>query len=1014
MKKLKTLLVALLAAIAAPHLTAQPTATPIKREFRSTWIAALGIDFGYSTFKSTIDKYTSELAAQNYTAVCLHARPMADAMYESKLVPWSSYASGTRGQSPGYDPLQYAIDAAHSKGLELYAWLNPFRWQNKAEVDFNTSYDQQWKANGWGLNNDAQTILNPSIPEVRAHFVEVVREIIENYQVDGIIFDDYFYCNGGTAENSSAQDYQIWKNSGTSLSLAAWRRENVNKMVADIYNMIQEVKPDVRFGIGPPGVSGTSAAQYGFPTISGIDDWPYSSIYCDPLAWLKAGTIDYVSPQIYWKVGYSVAPFEKLSEWWSKCAAQANRHNYVSHNIYSSWDYSETVSQINLNRQYTKNNAAGFNLYSARWINGPTATGLGEYIFKNATQTKVLQPEVTWHADKQYAFSAPANAQKSGSTLSWDAQSYGNRIVKYSVYAVPLSVEPENAQSNDGDGISAEYLQGITYTNSFTLAEDKTSGYWYAVCVYDGFSKEWEPATIGYVQLPDAPAVTLASPADGAIVEGEFTLKWNTADVDSYTVQVSRTSNFTSFTVNTTTTASSITLESEKMGKGTSYWRVVANKEGYKSAASASRTFVVENVSTGGTELGYYVQTDGHSYASQGEVSMQNDWIRSYPMGNFVQDGAMNSGTASATGVSAGSYNRDMVVAGDYVYVAGRNTNSTDASLYLRHYDRYTGEHMGDIILSGTAANVALYPCNDLIKDSKGNVYIANLTTNSSTNPLVICKVDLETGTVTQKVSLTYSSSGDSNRRIDHCNIYGDVESGNYYVFAAVANSARVVRWQVSNGKAGSAQYTKIGTFFPTNFTTLGTAPIIIPVGESDFFVDGYNTALTRYTFKSRSTATLTGTFASATYSGALSTNTLLNGATIFPYNGDNYIGYVCTASPGKFSIVKTNSSYTYSSMTHQWTFPNGSNFGSHSSGTFHAPMDYILNADGSLSVYVYIPGSGLACYTMRNRASSVDAIRVENNAPVRYYNLQGLPVENPQNGIFIRVQGNTATKIIR
>ncbi len=1188
----------------APAASAQSTATPIKREVRSMWVAALGVDYSANSLKSVVDETVSQMAKYNYTSMCFHVRPMADALYKSNLAPWSYYASGTRGKDPGYDPLQYTLDKAHAQGIEVYAWLNPYRWQNGTSLTYNTTYDQQWKANGWAMTNDTQTVFNPAIPEVRAHIVAIVKEIIENYDVDGIIFDDYFYPSGGYTTSSDAVDYELWKNSGSGMTFEDYRRYVVNLMVEDVYNVIQQVKPDVRFGISPAGVAGASSSEWGYPSRpSGTSDWQYDKIYSDPLAWFKNKTVDFISPQIYWPRSQSNAPFEALSQWWSICAGMSDRHMYVSQGPYKGFSDDENVAQIEINRKYTENNAPGYIMFSQ----SDMTDDRNKYIFENTAQNKVLHPEVTWHTDKEHAFSAPANAKKSGSTLSWDAQSYGNRIVKYSVYAVPSSVEYSQALSNDNDGISAQYLLGVTYSPQFTLPAEKASDYWYAICVYDGFSNEWEPAfvnlavdpapattlvapaegaavsgsftlsweavdvnsyvveiakssdfastvfsksvatnsvsvvasdlgegtfywrvttkkdgfksnttaarsmkveiapapattltapadgatvkgvfslswataavdsytvevsssssfaTILYTKnlnetsvsidaatigegtyywrvltnktgykanptaartftiapVPSAQAATLTAPADGAVVEGAFTFSWTNAGVENYTLQVSGTSDFASVIYATSTASTSIDQTAEFFGRGTFYWRVMSHAAGYKDAYSATRAFTIEKVTTGQYEKGYVIKADGYDYPSlkideKQSISLTNTWIRS-AVNTLSRATAYDN--FSQLGDPAGTLNRDFVVADDYAYVSGRADNAQNAEIYLAKYDRYTGEHVEDIIL-GSGGNVYYFPCNNVMKDNKGVVCISNLTLNISSSPLYIHKVNLETGALTQVAELSCSSVS---TRIDHCEIYGDVEAGNFYVFAAVPNASKVIRWTIQNGSLSKTETTTIGKHYPTA-SSFGIAPIVVPVSETDFFVDGENTLLTRYAFKANGTATLTDSFANANYSGAPTEASYYNGAVVFDFDGCKYVGFTSTIETStpditedhQFDIVKTDAAMNYSAMEHVWSFPGNFDFGNHNAATKQAPMDYMANNDGTGTIYVYIPGAGIGAYTLKKvTPSGVEDTFVDENAPVEYYNLQGVRIAHPERGLYIRVQGNKATKVL-
>ena len=407
----------------------------LKREMRSAWVATVyRIDWpitvnNASAQKAELNTYLDELQAQNFNAIFLQVRTMCDAFYQSSYEPWSSYLTDTRGKNPGYDPLAYAVEQCHARGIQCHAWVNPYRWSTG--TDWNTPQDQELKNSGMLLTYNNKTILNPGLPETRQRIVNVIREIITNYDVDGVVFDDYFYPEG-IPTNSSAADYNLWNDSGVDMTLADWRRNNVNMMVRDVYNMIQETKPEVRFGISPAGVAGTantSAGQHGVTPCPTGSDWQYSKIFSDPLAWLEQGTIDYISPQIYWKTTHSTNPFGPLTQWWSYIAKHYGRHHYASHSISflaegsnTTSDWAEIVKQINFSRQYTENQAPGVVLYSAKNINGHNngVGGLGNYLLNNAFPHPAMIPAVTWKQAPGY--DAPANLAMSGAKLIWTAQ----------------------------------------------------------------------------------------------------------------------------------------------------------------------------------------------------------------------------------------------------------------------------------------------------------------------------------------------------------------------------------------------------------------------------------------------------------------------------------------------------------------------------------------------------------------------------------------------------------------
>ena len=238
----------------------------LKREMRAAWVATVwGIDWPTTTNnasaqKAELNAYLDNLKAQNFNAIFFQVRSMCDAMYQSSYEPWSSYLTGTRGKNPGYDPLQYAVEQCHARGIQCHAWVNPYRWRTGS--NWNTAQDQDLKNRGMLLSytsgNTTTTILNPGLPETRQRIVDVIREIITNYDVDGIVFDDYFYPNGIPTTNK-AEDYNLWNDSNVDMTFADWRRNNVNMMVRDVYYMIQDTKPEVRFGISPAGDTATAS-----------------------------------------------------------------------------------------------------------------------------------------------------------------------------------------------------------------------------------------------------------------------------------------------------------------------------------------------------------------------------------------------------------------------------------------------------------------------------------------------------------------------------------------------------------------------------------------------------------------------------------------------------------------------------------------------------------------------------------------------------------------------------------
>ena len=489
----RSALAAVLLAIAA-----LPMSSGVKREVRSVWMATVwALDWPSSTSSTTAQKnemvkYLDVLQKNNFNAVYFQVRTMSDAFYKSSYEPWSSYLTGTRGKDPGWDPLAFVVEECHKRGMECHAWVNPYRFSTGS--NWSTAQDQALKSAGMLLaytksDGKTTTILNPGLESVRKRIVDVCKEIISNYDVDGLVFDDYFYPEG-IPVTSSAGDYDLWQESDASMTFGDWRRNNVNQMVADVYNMVQQQKPYVRFGISPAG----AAAKHGIDRCPVASDWQYDGIFSDPVAWLEAGTIDYISPQLYWKTNHKTNPFGPMTKWWSYVAKHFGRHHYASHSISflnssnTTSDWEEIGKQVQFSRDYTENEAPGAVFYSAAYVTGKKQSGFGEWLQVNKFQNKALTPAIDWKKSDLEKVQVSA-LNKRATVLSWA----GVDNVRYSVYAVPESVNVETLDSN----IPAEYLLGVSYKTTYTMPDDKKSGYNYAVCVLDRYGNEYEPVYYG-------------------------------------------------------------------------------------------------------------------------------------------------------------------------------------------------------------------------------------------------------------------------------------------------------------------------------------------------------------------------------------------------------------------------------------------------------------------------------------------------------------------------------------
>ncbi|HOG36250.1 MAG TPA: family 10 glycosylhydrolase [Paludibacteraceae bacterium] len=493
-------------------LTAQP-----KREVRSTWMTtAWNNDWpsekGTTSTTQTAQKneligYLDGLKTNNFNALYLQIRPMADAFYPSSYEPWSSYVSNSRGTSPEWDPLKFAIEECHKRGMEFHAWINPFRFGNAttetSTPPFNTPRDtavHSWLIYHW--NDTKKTtyfIFNPALTQVKNRILDITTEIVSNYDVDGIIWDDYFYPEGINASQDAAQ-YTAYTNGGGTLSLKDWRRKNVNDIVAATYNRIQQLKPWVKFGISPAGAGHAPAAQYGLtgPNCS-ASDWQYDGIFSEPLAWLNSGTIDYISPQCYWLTTHNTNPFGPLTGWWTRVAKHFGRHHYASHSISffyganNSTSWAEVGVQLQQSRDSAtlENTHPGEVFYASRDMTGKRLSGFMPWLKTNKYQNPSLTPAIDWKNHAQLL--TPTNVTVSDTSLTWQ---YGgttwttfngntSKSVRFAIYCYPKNTNSEDAMANSAN------LLGVSYITSFTLPSTYNSNYTYAVRAMDRYGNEF-------------------------------------------------------------------------------------------------------------------------------------------------------------------------------------------------------------------------------------------------------------------------------------------------------------------------------------------------------------------------------------------------------------------------------------------------------------------------------------------------------------------------------------------
>lgn len=434
---LALLLLGLATAHGGSYQPSSQPAPPLTREFRGVWVASVSnINWPSKPGLSTAEQQAELLAildraaALRLNAVLLQMRPACDALYPSKLEPWSEYLTGRQGQapSPAWDPLAFAVTEAHRRGLELHAWLNPYRARHtsgksplaathvsKTKPEIVRTYGKQL----W---------LDPGDPRTQDHAVAVIRDIVRRYDVDGIHFDDYFYPYHELGPDGTALDFPdgpTWRRYGqrTGLSRADWRRRSVDTFLQRVQTAIREEKPWVKFGLSPFGIwrPGNPA------TIRGYD--AHEKLYADARKWLVNGWCDYFTPQLYWQIDPPEQSFTTLLAWWQQQNLR-NRHVWPGMNSVkaSTWKPAEIQNQIAATRRGTT--SPGHVHWSYAALQGD-ANGLARALLASTYPTRAVVPACPWNGrDHLGQPSLTSNAASNGALrLAWSLPS-GQRNVR--------------------------------------------------------------------------------------------------------------------------------------------------------------------------------------------------------------------------------------------------------------------------------------------------------------------------------------------------------------------------------------------------------------------------------------------------------------------------------------------------------------------------------------------------------------------------------------------------------
>lgn len=452
---------------------------PPKREFRGIWVTSVdNVDWPSSPSLTTEEQQQEFIDLIKFhkengiNAVIVQVRPSADALYRSSYEPWSRWLTGMEGKAPDplYDPLEFMITECRRQQMEFHAWINPFRAIfNHQEEDISDEHIF-FEHPEWVVPYGKHSYFDPGLPEVRKYILNVVMDVVNRYDIDGIHFDDYFYPY--RIDSLDFLDNMSFSRHGESFeTIDDWRRDNINQFVRSVYDSIQAVKPQVRFGISPFGVwRNRSADPLGSDTQA--LQTSYDDLYADVITWLKNGWVDYIAPQLYFGIGYELADYQELLSWWVKNTY--GRQLYIGHAAYkvgqpedSLWGNPlQIANQIELNRRSFQVDGSIF--FSSESLK-TNPMGINDQLKRDIFQYPALVPAMSWQ--QEGTPDSPQNPviarNRSQVLLQWDQNVHQN-VCYYVIYGTEGD-EPPNI--SDPTTIIAK-----TFSPHLSFTEAKDSG----------------------------------------------------------------------------------------------------------------------------------------------------------------------------------------------------------------------------------------------------------------------------------------------------------------------------------------------------------------------------------------------------------------------------------------------------------------------------------------------------------------------------------------------------------
>lgn len=417
-------------------------ATQPKHDFRGAWIQTIfqGYDKrSTAENKAYLTGLLDQLESAGINAVIFQVRPRSDAFYQSTIEPWSASLTGKYGKAPEpfWDPLEFMVSECHKRGMELHAWLNPYRGPATGEV-LPASHPMRRHPERF-VRYGKTHYYEPSLKANRDHICRIVADILTRYDVDGIHFDDYFYPYPIAKEQFP--DAEAYRRAHTKLSKADWRRRNVDLLIEQVSRTIADVKPWVRFGISPFGIWRNASSDPRGSNTRGLQN--YDDLYADVPRWAANGLIDYQIPQLYWEIGHKAAPYDVLCHWWAENGH--GRHVYIGQDAEKTAKFNELSRKLSLAEAHRDGCIRG----NCWWYAASLPTTIASELRNGAYRTKALVPEYLWKSVEPAARPTP---EADGDRIIWHPDPTARRWVIYRFNSV-AEVDTENPEA----------ICGVTY-----------------------------------------------------------------------------------------------------------------------------------------------------------------------------------------------------------------------------------------------------------------------------------------------------------------------------------------------------------------------------------------------------------------------------------------------------------------------------------------------------------------------------------------------------------------------